>query len=277
MGQGASEVTGAGSTDEVSQDPEVERLVEDIEETRDEMTGTVEEIGDRLDPKNIVADAKETVRAATVGKVEEMANTAGEVASDATETVREAGSSVVEMITRNPVPAAMVGIGLGWLVMASRNESSRNQDYRMAYPRQAYRGQAYRGQDYSGQGYSDEGYSGQSSSGPDTIDQAKQRMTQLADDVPNQVRSTASEVGDQATQLYNSNPLAVGAVAVAVGTAIGLALPVTDVERRTMAEPARKALSRAEDVATDALGDVEEQARSAEEQALEEERQARPH
>ena len=76
MGEAAGEVTGwedrPKGDDLEAEDPEVEQLVGEIEVTRIEMTGTVEEIGDRLDPRNIVAGAKETVRDATVGKVEQL-------------------------------------------------------------------------------------------------------------------------------------------------------------------------------------------------------------
>ena len=92
MGEAAGEVTGweddrptgaDRTTDDITTDPEVEQLVEEIEVTRVEMTGTVEEIGERLDPRNIVAGAKETVREATVGKVESMVNDAGQTAQQA--------------------------------------------------------------------------------------------------------------------------------------------------------------------------------------------------
>ena len=132
MGEGAGQVTdmdmdararsalGDAELTETD-DPEVEALVGDIVETREEMTVTVEEIGDRLDPRNIVAGAKDTVREATIGKVEDMANTAGAMVSDAGDTVREAGSGIVDTITKNPIPAAMVGLGLGWLALSSRS------------------------------------------------------------------------------------------------------------------------------------------------------------
>lgn len=268
MGEGAREVTD-NNPEQTPNDPEVERLVEDIEETRNEMTGTVEEIGDRLDPKNIVADAKETVRNATVGKVEEMANTAGEVASDATETIRETGSSVIDMVTRNPIPAAMIGIGVGWLVMSGRKEQhTYRSNGSWSSNRASQPGAIDQAKRKVDEMTGDLG---------DAVDQATGKVSRFADDVPEQIRSTAYDVGDTAGQVYSSNPLAVGAIAVAVGTAIGLALPPTDMERRTIAEPARKALSAVEDVATDALGQAEQTARDVEEQALEEDRQARPH
>jgi len=57
----------------------------------------------------------------------EAASTAGQVASSAGETVTDAGSTIIELIQQNPVPAALVGIGLGWMYM---NRSSGNPDSR---------------------------------------------------------------------------------------------------------------------------------------------------
>lgn len=269
-------------------DADVEILVEGIEDTRTEMTLTVEEIGDRLDPKNIVADAKDTVRAATVGKVEDMANTAGAMVSDAGETVREAGSGIVDTITRNPIPAALAGIGIGWLVLSGRS-SSQSQ------------GNAY-GSRYNASGYNGNGYgNGQSTMGQlqhkagrmaddvgstvgdaaehvgQTVGQAADQVGQVAGQVPDQVRTMATQVSSEAGRMFQQNPMAMGAIAVAVGAAVGLALPVTETERRAIRQPAQQIVAKAEEVASDALGQVEETARDAEQSARDEELQARPH
>ena len=309
MGEGTSEVIDRddvlGSDDQAT-DPEVERLVDDIEETREEMTITVEEIGDRLDPRNIVEGAKETVKAATVGKVEDMANTAGSIASDATETVREAGSGIVETITRNPIPAAMAAIGLGWLAM-NRRQSNRGSWTRYPYGSgygsgasrwsDEARGSGSRDSDYEQFGSSAQiaGTTGHGGGPGELIGQAQERagevadrvgrkvdetaqqVGQMAEQVPSQVRTLTQDLGDQASRMFESNPLAVGAIAVAVGTAVGLAMPVSDAERRMIGQPARQALSKAEDVASEKLEQVEQQARDVEQQAREEDRQARPH
>lgn len=280
MGQGTGQVNDE-QHDEIANDPEVERLVEDIEETRNDMTGTVEEIGERLDPKNIVADAKETVRAATVGKVEEMANTAGDMASEATQTVREAGSGVLDTITRNPVPAAMVGLGIGWLVMSNRSNADKASWERARSQRTSWDGSTYdssRGS--NGHGAVDKAQQKVGEVAGDVerkVGQAADQVGRLADEVPYQVRTAADDLTQTASHMFESNPLAIGAIAVAVGTAVGLALPPTDMERRKLALPAREAIGKAEEVATDALEQVEQQARDVEEQALEEDRQAKPH
>src|SRR5215212_3103500 len=93
------------------------------------MAGTVGELGERLDPGNIADRARGRVRDATIGtiegKVEEMTTAASDFASDAGRTAQEAGSGLIETIRQNPVPAAMAGIGIGWLVMNRRSAPNR--------------------------------------------------------------------------------------------------------------------------------------------------------
>src|SRR3954447_17383077 len=77
----------------------------DIEHTRAQMSGTIDEIQERLNPKRLMDEAKETVREATVGKVTGMMNNAS----------RSAGG-MVDRIKENPVSAAMIGAGAWWLL-----------------------------------------------------------------------------------------------------------------------------------------------------------------
>jgi len=70
---------------------------------------------------DIVARTGEAVRAATIGKVEHMVQTAGnttrEMAEGANDTTKGLGSAVLGTIERNPLPAALAAIGLGWLYL----------------------------------------------------------------------------------------------------------------------------------------------------------------
>lgn len=231
---------------------EVEDLENDIAATRDEMTDTVQTIGERLDPANIVQDAKDTVREATVGKVEQMT-------SNAMDTATDAGSGIVETIRRNPIPTAMAAIGIGWLLM---NRSDGRPSYR-----------SYAAWNDSWRDSERYGYAGYPSSGRDrgvadrageTMDQVGRKAGQVADDVrstvgstvgqlPDQVGSTAREVGWNAERLVQDNPLALGAAAFAVGAAIGMALPETEVERNMIGGPAGTAIDKAQQVASDAV------------------------
>jgi ElaB/YqjD/DUF883 family membrane-anchored ribosome-binding protein len=231
---------------------EVEVLETEIEATRDEMTGTVQTIGERLDPANIVQDAKDTVREATVGRVEQMT-------SNAMETATDAGTGIIETIRANPIPAAMAAIGIGWLLMKRndgrgtyRSGSGWNDTWR---DRERY-GFGASGNYDSGRGVTDRA--------GETIDQVGRKAGQVADDVrstvgssvgqlPDQVGSTAREVGWNAERLVQDNPLALGAAAFAVGAAIGMAIPETEVERNVLGGPAGTAIDKAQQAASDAV------------------------
>ncbi len=334
MGEGAGQVTSwedRPTGDELTAaetptgDADVDQLVTEIEVTRVEMSSTVEQIGDRLDPKNIMADAKETVREATVGKVEQMANTAGEMVSNAGQTAQEAGTGLVQTIKKNPLPAAMAGIGLGWLAMSARsNQSKGGSGARVTqahyagdqYATGQYAGDQYATGQYGGGQYggawdtSSMGSSGGQGAGQqvgdklgqvgdtagqvvgnvqqtagqvvgqvgDTAGQVVGTVGQTAGQVANQVGQTATQgaqqvqsvarqVGDNAGRMFQENPIAVGAVAVALGTAVGMALPATRAERNVLGQASGQVLQKAETAASDALSQVEDQAREVEDQA----------
>src|SRR4051794_39749915 len=84
-------------------DDDAARLEAEIAATREDMTETVEAIGDRLTPGNIVKGATSTVRDATVGKVGDMTSTATDALSGAGNTVQQTGSGLLETVKQNPI------------------------------------------------------------------------------------------------------------------------------------------------------------------------------
>lgn len=234
------------------------RIEAEIAETRQEMTGTVEAIGDRLSPSSILDEAKHTVRNATVGKVEEMTSTATQTLSGATSSVQETGTGILETIKQNPVPAALAGIGIGWL-WTHRAQGPKTSDYGRS-PR--HQGDAW------DNGYNAAGVQGSSSSEGigdklgDAADSVGRRVSGVGDavaGVPGQVGGGAESVGRQAQRLMDESPLAVGAAAMAVGVAIGMVLPATQVERRVLGPAAGQVLGTVEGTATEALQKVQEE------------------
>src|SRR3954453_6379428 len=144
-------------------DPEVEALTAEIETTRSRMSDTVDAIGERLDPAHIVEGAKGAVRDATIGKVEQtmqqVADGVGGVASSATDfvndagsTAQEAGAGLMDVVRRNPVPAALIGLGVGMLWMNRSNGRSGNRTWsdRGARSRSAYGVSTYDVRGYGG-------------------------------------------------------------------------------------------------------------------------------
>ena len=256
-------------------DPEVEALVDDIEATRAEMSETVEALGDRLDPGNVAARAGDAVREATIGKIEakvtDMTTTASDLASTAGQTAQDAGSGIVETIKRNPIPAAMAGIGLGWLWKNRAQTMSWSSD-RSAWSDRRYLGSdadpEWRGRAFaqSGNGGTDVGdavgrkarqasdaVGDAASSAKRTADQALDSVGETAGQAANTVATTATDAVSQAQRALESNPLAFGAIAVAVGAAVGLAIPATNTEKRALGSAGGQLIDKVETAVSEPL------------------------
>ncbi len=280
---------------------EVEVIVAEIEQTQDELGATVQEIGDRLDPANVVRQAKETVRDATVGKVEQMATTASDMVGEAGQTAQQAGAGIVETIRRNPIPAAMAAIGVGWLWMSrtpsrsSWGSSGRWQDQGrwVAYDGGGYgryAGSGYAGAEVVSGGHDayrsggvgvmgERGASGglgdrasgavhsvgdAASGAADTIGRRASDAVSTAGDTlrsaPDQMTSFGREASDNLGRVFQENPLAAGAVAIAVGTVIGMAMPSTRTEQRVLGKATSQVIDKAEQAISQPMQQLEQQA-----------------
>jgi ElaB/YqjD/DUF883 family membrane-anchored ribosome-binding protein len=120
--------------DQTNREQDPAELRADIETTRAEMTQTLNAIQERLNPQRIKQQATDSVRAATVGRVENMAD-------DAKWKVKGVGEDVFDTIKRNPAPALLTAVGLGWLFMESRNRQSRQMIEQRSRDRYYYAGE----------------------------------------------------------------------------------------------------------------------------------------
>jgi len=283
--------------DDAEPDQQVSEIRENIEQTRAEMSETIDELQERLSPSYLkeqvkeqvmeqYEQAKETVREATIGKVEDMV----ERVSD---TVYETRRGIVDTIKANPVPSALVGIGLAWLWMNGRGESKSDASrYSGRYP-------AGRRYDEMTRGYTSGGASrvGQQSSAGvrdrttdsassltsragDAVSGVAGQVQETASSIASKTRETVSGVVDQAQETagylvdraqyqaqrvedrfnvaMRESPLAIGAVALALGTAVGLAVPQTRKENEWMGEARDTLVDKAQTVAHDTMEQVQE-------------------
>jgi len=247
-----------------------EQIKVEIEETRVELTATVDAIQEKLNPSVLMEQAKEhaqeavhdatqqakeAVREATVGRAEQMM-------SNATERASGVGSTIMETIRENPVPAALAGIGLGWLFMKRSHRNGYNP------PVAAHSGSHYWAGNANG------GVMSPSSSGTMSgsnggighmagqvqdraghmVGQVQDRASDMAgqvqeraSDMAEQVSDTAGHLAETAQQraqrlqgrvgdLLEDSPLLAGALALTVGAAIGLAAPSTEQEHELFGE-----------------------------------------
>jgi len=284
----------------------------DIEQTRADMSETINALQERLSPSNLKEqaqeqisevkeqvkeqvreqfhEAKEMVRAATIGRVEDMVQSAGDSVNDARYTV-------METIRQNPIPAALVGIGLGWLFMNRRSatpirysgrgnvrgmsqyyDDRRPYDYAPGYSSGGMRGQSQgfvgnavdRVQQTAGNvaGSVTGTASNVAGTVSDTASNVASTVSGTASNVASTVSDTASNLADQAQyqaqrledrfqHALTTNPLAVGAVALALGTAVGLTLPQTERENELMGEARDTLVDRAQEVASNTFEKVQ--------------------
>jgi ElaB/YqjD/DUF883 family membrane-anchored ribosome-binding protein len=222
---------------------EIERTRADIERTRADMSETVDAIQDRLSPESLKEQAKDRVKEATVGKAQ------------------EAGSGIIGTIRANPLPAALTGIGLGWLLVNTRRQSSAQGSYRAGADGPSAGQAVERVRDRAGETATQvQDKAGQ------VADQAQDRASRLG----NQARYQAQRASGGFQRMLQENPLAVGALGVGVGAAVGLAIPETTREHEVMGEARDTFVEKAQEKAQDAQERVQQVAQEAQSAAQQE-------
>lgn len=209
----------------MTDDPNVIR--ENIAETRERLSSTIEEIGGRLNPQTLTNNVKDTIRDATIGRVRTMARSAAD-------TVGRTTSGVADTIRENPIPAALVAFGLGWMfwnARASQGRSAHRRDeLETEVARELGRDIGY-GEEY-GAAYAG-GYGQAYGQQPGAAERVKLAASRAAGTVKDTTRKQTRRVEDA----FDENPLMVGAVALAAGLAAGLAVPVSDREVSLLERP----------------------------------------
>lgn len=232
-----------------------EEIEADIAATRERLGQDIDELSSRVSPERLREQAQGTL----TGVQEAVMNKVGDVTQTVGTRAQEASSSLIDMIKSNPVPAALIGLGVGLLaaggatVAGSGRGSSRDYDSygsfdgstgsaserfgtsandalvgAKALPSTGY-GQNYGGQSYGGnQGYNLSGNEGQGVAG-----------------------------------WIEDHPLAVGAVTLLIGAAIGLSAPGTRYENQVMGEVSDRSIERAKSVVGDVVSVAKESASQA--------------
>jgi len=230
---------------------------EEIAQTREDMSETLDAIQDRLKPSTIVANATERVKNATTEKVKQMTNTAGDAAD------RLMNNGFMETVRENPWPVALIGIGAAWLWMKGRSDSGQYSTGRYAYGDDDYpRDRSDVENDWrtrtaptrmvysSGEYAEDAGYE-------EAGNNRDSSVSAYIGDVRSTARRTTRRAQNTFDRVLRENPLALGAAATIVGAAIGMSLPATDVENEWMGDARDTVVERAREAASSAAERVE--------------------
>ncbi len=219
----------------------------EIERTRGEMASTLNAIERKLSPKQIMDQAVDTMR---------------ELASDQ--------SRVAQVVRDNPIPLALIGLGVGWLAVSGamgRRSSAEVGSYESmegvspAWGTEEGYGYApgVESPTYGTAGASTEYASSGSSSGSDlrsragqVAGQARERASEIADRTRGRVsqwtaraRGQASQATYRTREAYNDHPLTMGLVAALVGAAVGAILPRSRPATETLGSAASDVMRQA--------------------------------
>jgi ElaB/YqjD/DUF883 family membrane-anchored ribosome-binding protein len=356
----------------------------DIEQTRANISDTVDAIQQRLSPSNVVSQAADNVRDATQRRVRQVAEVASDTASRVATTTRRVSNRAAYVARENPwttaaavagvgalawwltsrrtsdediyeydddlldevseeslyyedfdteegrrlmdrmrgsaVPLIVAGAGVGWYLWSRQGHGSFRADESYDYDRSWNETEGYgadagsyrsfdRDRDWTSADASsstgervrnavssatDRARGAVSEAGDRArgiVSGAGQRAKSVVDDVSartrNYARSASSQVGSYAksasaqvsdagrragSQLsywMDHNPLAVGAAAMVIGAAVGMALPESRRERRLMGETRDRLFNRAQEMAGDAVDRAKQTARDVASKATE--------
>ncbi len=190
-------------------------------------------------------EVKSEIHDATIGRIERMVN-------NVRETTNGTSATVMELIKANPIPAALVGIGMAWLFMNKSNHSSQGGHF---YPQN------------QGQMWNNSQNPSFSNTVQQKADQVKNTVSETADNIKekaegfvsqaqDQVEHLSDQVQDQAQRvmsrsqsMLDDNPLITSALALTVGAAVGFLLPETRREDEWMGETRNKLLNQVSEVA----------------------------
>lgn len=294
--------SGETTTDEISDDPDQIRA--NIEETRSEMTETINAIEEKLSISHIseqvkaevseyvgetIQTAKDTIYDATIAR-------AGDIMKYVNKEVIEFGESdTAKTLSSNPVALGLIGLGLGILFLGSKkkkhtkhrhqenydydiDERDYNRTFSSKSGKSSFSSAQSKVSDAAGKvgdtvsgaaGAFSDTVSNAAGAVGETLSSAAGAVSETFGDVRKKAYKQAGRAGataqdfagtaqDQYEEYMEKNPLAVGAVALALGAAVGFAFPSTQIEGKYMGEARNNLLQKAEETARDAVGKVQQ-------------------
>ena len=251
---------------------ETEQIKAQIEETRNQMGETIDAIQERLSFANIseqvsetvnnaIESAKDTAYDATIGKAVNFMKNVGDGVSH---------SDAFRTVKSNPLPFALIGVGAGLLAYQTFSKSNSGRkgngrrlgDYNRGNGESSFASASRAAGDTAGRAYdgiSDtagnalESVKGAATTAYGTVSDKLGNVYSSAGDVTQRAYERVGEVGTIAHEKYDQyieeNPLAVGAVALAVGAAVGFAIPSTRYEGKLMGDARENLMNRAQEAA----------------------------
>lgn len=236
-----------------SNDPEEIRA--EIEGTRQEIGHTVDELQEQMSTETLKEKVREARRNVT--------RTARHATDQAVDGVNSAGHKTVDFIKENPGPAALIGLGLAWLVANSRRSDEMdlddfdlNEDHDGRIARVADKARL------------------KASAARESLSHTGDKMSAKLGSATRGMRYRARRAGTKVQYAADEYPMGMVAGCFALGLAVGFALPMTTRERELMGEQREAFLETAQEFGSQLKVATKESLIAAREKAKEELRES---
>jgi Protein of unknown function (DUF3618) len=210
----------------------------EIEQTREDLSETVNAIQDRLQPSTLASNAVEGVKDAARERFRDIADT-----------------ETVQYVRANPMPTAMIGIGLAglaWLAFGRETYDTRPRDYGRRDWRVRPGYEVERDYQLPGDQMDDE----LSARPRGAVREESRHLVQ-------QTRQTARRAQSALRRTWDENPFLIGAAAAVVGALVAASMPATESENRLMGETRDNLVDGVQQVVKDKVEAVENAATNA--------------
>jgi ElaB/YqjD/DUF883 family membrane-anchored ribosome-binding protein len=228
------------------QDPD--SIQSDIHRTREQIDRTLDAVQHKLSPGELLQEV--------IGMFRRNGDNTGSTNSDHPSMplgskAGELMSGLGRTIKDNPVPSALIGIGLIGLVRGSDSHGTSSNGFDRAESSQGFGDKAKQAVHELGDEVRDlgEGELG------DKLDDARERVGDKLDDARERIgdklddaRETVERGYERVRDRVEDNPIVLGALGVALGAALGASLPSTRVENRLMGDKRDELASKAKQV-----------------------------
>jgi ElaB/YqjD/DUF883 family membrane-anchored ribosome-binding protein len=255
-------------TNKSYEDKSPDEIQEDIQQTRAEMNHTLHALERKLSPGQLTDQLLGYFRGA------------GEESG-------EFATNLGRSIKNNPVPVTLLGIGLGWLMIAGSEKPERRQP-------QPYRGpiitpstvtaetESSHKRERVGQAASDKIHEASdkiNERAEQMVHGAREKVEQVTETARHQVKHLSDQARHQAerakrgaTYMLQEHPLVLGSIGLAIGAALGAGLPPTRREDELMGEKRDELLEQAKATGREQL-DKAKHIAAATQEAIQEEAQ----
>ena len=201
-------------------------IEEELEDTRDSLAATLDELQERLSSRAVIDQVFTYTRSAGA----------------------DFGSGLADTVRYNPVPTVLTGVGLAWLMASSRTSPrGRYASHEFGPDGDRLRDRARSAGDHLQHGARSMRESARS--GTERVREAAHRTGERLHEGRERTGERLERTGARARDLFEEQPLLVGALAVAVGATLGALLPGTEAEDRYLGRASDRARDRTLDSA----------------------------